>query len=148
MALFFRGNQARDEIINETKNPNVHLLVCDCSLGEEVHRAWSEFQAHRRSLISTDESAIVPLDGLICNAGALLNEKVVTSEGVETTFATHLLFGVYTLGQLAFPSLEAVRDSRLIVVSSGGMYTVPFPAWDDATSTGIKPYGSYQLFEI
>ena len=47
----------------------------------------------------------VRLHGLVCNAGvasaakasqrpgALANEKTMTSEGVEVTFAAHLLFG-------------------------------------------------------
>ena len=82
----------------------------------------------------------VLLDGLVCNAGALLNEKTLTSEGVEVTFAAHLLFGVYLLGKLSAPYLEATEGSRLVVISSGGMYNTNFPAWDVATSTGNKKY--------
>ena len=57
------------------------------------------------------------LDVLVCNAGVLLNDLENTSEGVETTFACHLLFGTYLLGSLAKPSLEATKESRLVVVS-------------------------------
>ena len=46
------------------------------------------------------------LDGLVCNAGALMNEKTLTSEGVEVTFAAHLLFGTYLLGSLAMDVSE------------------------------------------
>jgi NAD(P)-dependent dehydrogenase (short-subunit alcohol dehydrogenase family) len=53
----------------------------------------------------------------VCNAGVLLNDLENTSEGVETTFACHLLFGTYLLGSLAKPSLEATKESRLVVVS-------------------------------
>lgn len=43
-------------------------------------------------------------------------------KGVEVTFAAHLLFGTYLLGSLAMSALEATPSSRLVVVSSGGMY--------------------------
>jgi NAD(P)-dependent dehydrogenase (short-subunit alcohol dehydrogenase family) len=58
----------------------------------------------------------VRLDVLVCNAGVLLNELTTTAEGVETTLATHLLFGTYLLGTLARPALEATPESRLVVV--------------------------------
>ena len=57
---------------------------------------------------------------LFPTAGALLNEKTLTSEGIEVTFACHLLFGTYLLKSLAMPVLEATEDSRVVVVSSGG----------------------------
>ena len=69
---------------------------------------------------STSSSTSYPppqLDVLVCNAGVLLNDLENTSEGVETTFACHLLFGTYLLGSLAKPSLEATKESRLVVVS-------------------------------
>lgn len=66
----------------------------------------------------------------------------MTEEGVETTFATHLLFGTYLLGEKLLPYLKAVspeggdNEGRVVIVSSGGMYNHKFPAWDTATSTG------------
>lgn len=69
-----------------------------------------------------------------------MNERTETSEGIEATFASHFLFGTYLLGKLAMPCLEATADSRLIVVSSGGMYNVAFPDWATATSTGSAKY--------
>jgi len=59
------------------------------------------------------------------------------------TFASHLLFGTYLLGVLAMPSLKATTGSRFIAVSSGGMYNVPFPAWDVATSTSSRHKDKY-----
>ena len=71
---------------------------------------------------------------LCCNAGVLLNEKTLTSEGVEVTFACHLLFGTFLLSTLAMEALEQTEGSRVVVVSSGGMYNGKFPSWDVATS--------------
>jgi len=66
---------------------------------------------------SKDRPRPVQLDVLVCNAGVLLNDLENTSEGIETTFACHLLFGTYLLSSLARPSLEATNESRLVVVS-------------------------------
>jgi len=69
----------------------------------------------------------------VCNAGVLLNDKQRTSEGVEVTFACHLLFGSYLLGSLAMGTLEACRG-RIVLLASGGMYNTKFPDWEVATS--------------
>lgn len=121
-----RAEAARDEITKATGNTKVHVLVGDVSLEADVRRCWAEFAA-------MSNSTTPRLDVLVCNAGALLNEKTITSEGVETVFASHFLFGTYLLGKLALPSLEATSDSRLVVVSSGGMYNSAFPDWAVAT---------------
>jgi dehydrogenase/reductase SDR family protein 12 len=75
----------------------------------------------------------VKLNSIICNAGALSNSLTLTEEGVETTFAAHLLFGTYLFVSLALSALENTAGSRVVVVSSGGMYNTPFPEWDIAT---------------
>ena len=62
------------------------------------------------------------IDGLICNAGALLNKRTLTKEGLETTFACHLLCGSYLLTELCIPLLKRSSDPRVVLVSSGGMY--------------------------
>jgi dehydrogenase/reductase SDR family protein 12 len=46
------------------------------------------------------------------------------------------LGGSYLLSQLLLPQLKAARDhSRVIFVSSGGMYNSKFPDWSTATSS-------------
>jgi len=75
------------------------------------------------------------VDVLVCNGGVLLNEKRTTGEGNEVTFASHLLGGSYLLSQLLLPQFNAAEDPRIIFVSSGGMYTSPFPDWPTATSS-------------
>ena len=115
-----RGEVARREIVEATSNDSVHLMVCDCGLERSVRRAWDEFCG--------DGGAPPRLDVLVCNAGVLLNERTLTSEGVEATFACHLLFGTYLLATLAMPALEAASaGARAIVVSSGGMYNTNWP---------------------
>jgi dehydrogenase/reductase SDR family protein 12 len=95
---------------------------------------WQEFYDKQLA------AEALKLDVLICNAGALMNQRTLSKEGVEVTFATHLLFGTYLLGTLAMPLLKTTEQSRLIMVSSGGMYNTKFPAWAVASSTGPDKY--------
>lgn len=134
-----RGRAARDEIMNETSNPNIKLLLADVSLESDVRRLWLEFEEGEKNYCTSNGDVARPrLDGLVCNAGNLLHKKTLTKEGFESIFASHLLFGTYLLGQLAIPSLLATPNSRLVVTSSGGMYNSKFPAWDVASGSSLR----------
>ena len=123
-----RAEKARQEIITETgaDDKNIKLLLADVGELAEVRKVVSEFQ-------SSEEK----LDALVCNAGLLLNTLERTREGNEVTFASHLLGGSFLLSTLLVPQLKAAGgNSRVVFVSSGGMYNTKFPQWDIATSTG------------
>jgi len=63
---------------------------------------------------------------LVNNAGVLLNRRTTTAEGNEATLATNLL-APFLLTQLLLPRLRKSAPSRIINVSSGGMYTAAWP---------------------
>ena len=65
------------------------------------------------------------LDVLIHNAGALTRQFTVTGSGTELTVASQVA-APYLLTGLLLPALEAAAPSRVIQVSSGGMYTQRF----------------------
>jgi len=125
-----RGEQARQAIVEATGNEDVFLLLADVSLEADVRNLWVQFESHSTEVRGL---AALRLDALVTNAGALLNERTLSAEGVEITFASHLLFGTYLLGKLAIPTLEAT-DGRMVVVSSGGMYNTKWPKWSRATA--------------
>ncbi len=91
------------------------------------------------------------LDILVLNAGALTHEYVVTSEGNETTLATHVL-SQFLLTEALRPLLEASAPSRVIIVASGGMYTQPLdvegldPAAD--SYDGTKAYARCKRAQV
>jgi len=97
-------------------------LLGDVGVEGDVRRIWEEFTGRN-----------VALDGLVLNAGALLNDKQLTKDGVEVTLASHLLFGVYLFGSLAMSSL-AKSSGRCLTVTSAGMLQYPFPDWETAAS--------------
>ena len=59
---------------------------------------------------------------LVNNAGVMPPERTETADGVELTFATHVL-GPHVLIERLSPLLKAAAPSRVINVSSGGMYS-------------------------
>ena len=62
------------------------------------------------------------VDVLVHNAGALVHEYAETDDGFEQTYAAQVLSQhIITSGLM--PLLERSDDPRVIVVSSGGMYT-------------------------
>jgi dehydrogenase/reductase SDR family protein 12 len=65
------------------------------------------------------------LDVLVHNAGALSKEYRTTRAGTEVTVASQLVAPFLLSGLLLSP-LQAARPSRVIQVSSGGMYTQRF----------------------
>ena len=47
---------------------------------------------------------------------------------------------IFIEGKLALPALVKTPNSRLIVVSSGGMLNTKFPSWEVATCLGETPF--------
>lgn len=124
-----RAEKARKDIVEATSNDRVDILLADMGELAQVRKMVAELQEK--------ESKI---DCLVCNAGALFNDRRESSEGNEITFASHLLGGSFLLSQLLLPQLKASEDGRVIFVSSGGMYTTKFPKWEIATNSAKEKY--------
>mmetsp|Transcript_15208 Transcript_15208/g.39305 ORF Transcript_15208/g.39305 Transcript_15208/m.39305 type:complete len:632 (-) Transcript_15208:94-1989(-) len=135
-----RGETARTAVADAAGSKDVHLLLADCGLEADVRSMWAKFTAHQSDAYQRDTPQ---LDGLVCNAGALLNERTLNKDGVETTFAAHLAIGSYLLGRLALPVMEATPGSRIVLVTSGGAYNERFPGWETITSTAPDSVANY-----
>ena len=101
-----RGATARDAIVKETGNGDVHLHVVDVSSLKSVR----DF---------ADRFASASVDALIHNAGVLPPARELTQDGLELTVATHLV-GPHLLTRVL---LAKLTNARVVFVSSGGMYT-------------------------
>ncbi|MEM8708786.1 MAG: SDR family NAD(P)-dependent oxidoreductase, partial [Actinomycetota bacterium] len=64
------------------------------------------------------------VDTVIHNAGALLAERTENAAGIEVTVASQVL-GPFLLTARLLPTLEANGPSRVLTMSSGGMYSAP-----------------------
>lgn len=105
-----RGEEALKTLQAETGNPNLLLHIVDISRPPEIEKFTEEFN-----------NSGTPLYCLINNAGTLEHERIETPEHLETTFATVL--GSFLLTEYLLPALRKGAPSRVVNVSSGGMYT-------------------------
>jgi NAD(P)-dependent dehydrogenase (short-subunit alcohol dehydrogenase family) len=106
----------RESISAETGSREFAIQVADLGILSQVRRA-------AEAILESEPRIHI----LVNNAGALYTTRQETPEGFERTFATDLL-GPFALTELLLPALSASAPSRVITVSSGGMYT-----------QGIKP---------
>ena len=106
-----RGERARARIRERTGSGRLDLGVCDVSSLVSVRRYAEAFAAEH------DE-----LHALVNNAGAMPPRRTRTDEGIELTFATNVL-GPFLLTRLLEGPLRRGAPSRIVWVSSGGMYT-------------------------
>jgi NAD(P)-dependent dehydrogenase (short-subunit alcohol dehydrogenase family) len=92
--------------------PGADLLIDECDVASPASvRAFAE----RFSAGGT------PLHLLVHNAGVLPERRSETADGHELSFATHVL-GPHVLTEALLPALRAGAPSRVLWVTSGGMY--------------------------
>ena len=65
------------------------------------------------------------ISALVHNAGALLNSREESPQGLEQTVASHVV-GPHLLTTVLMPNLRAAQG-RVVTVSSGGMYSAELP---------------------
>lgn len=106
-----RGQRVCADIVASTGNPDVSVIVADMGNLEAVRRAARRLGSLPR------------IDVLIHNAGTLSATRKVSAQGIEQTVAAQLI-GPFLLTNLLAGQLTA-RSSRVIWVTSGGMYTEP-----------------------
>lgn len=80
-----------------------------------------------RSACAAIQQQFAHVDVLIHNAGALLNTRQISPQGIEQTVASHVV-GPFLMTTLLLPLLAG---GRVVTVSSGGMYTSPLPVFDN-----------------
>jgi len=106
-----RGRQALERIAAGSGSKSIELHICDLSSLASVREFAASFLASGAHL-----------KVLVHNAGVLPAARTHTDEGFELAFATNVL-GPFLLTALLLPALRRSAPSRVINVSSGGMYT-------------------------
>jgi NAD(P)-dependent dehydrogenase (short-subunit alcohol dehydrogenase family) len=133
-----RGLEARDQIRTESGNSEVHLDAVDVSSLASIHALCERLPVNR-------------VDVLVHNAGLMVPERRLSPDGLEVTFATHVL-GPFLLTQLLRPRLERSQDARVITVTSGGMYSARLDLRDLAGSErpwdGVRAYAQTKRMQV
>lgn len=127
-----KGLKAISEVEEAAPGSDPVLHLCDLSLLSSVREFADSF--------IESEAA---LDVLINNAGVMPEERRQTDEGFELTFATNVL-GPFLLTELLLPRLREGDNPRVILMSSGGMYSSGFNLRDpQLTEQEYKPTSFY-----
>jgi dehydrogenase/reductase SDR family member 12 len=134
------GELAAKEIIEANSNADVQVEVCDMSDLSAV-RAFAADLSKR----------VWELDVLIHNAGVLPPTRTETADKHEVTLATHVL-GPVLLTECLVPILGFADDPRVILMSSGGMYTQSLPTDDpeylDGRYSGVTAYARTKRMQV
>ena len=134
-----RGREAQEAIRRATGNDNVRLFVADLSsqaainaLAEELHSAYDR------------------IDVLVNNAGAFLNSRQLSPDGIELTFALNHL-GYFLLTMRLLDLLQAAPAARIVNVSSDAHRGAKIN-FDDLQFaedySGFRAYGQSKLANI
>ena len=106
-----RNESAVAEMIETTGNQAITQVAADLGDLEQV-------RALARAVLSEHDR----IDVLIHNAGALTNERHDAPDGTEATVASQVV-GPFLLTSLLLDRLADSAPSRVLTMSSGGMYT-------------------------
>lgn len=112
------AKQSRSIIVSETGNDKIFLYELDLSKPRKVVDFCEQFVRDQ------DQLHI-----LINNAGVMVHERNVDEDGIEYNFAVNTL-AMHLMVTAFVPLLQRSEDSRVISVSSGGMYLVKLDPFD------------------
>ena len=99
-----------------------------------------------RSACAAVQQQFTHIDVLIHNAGALLNTRQVSPQGIEQTIASHVV-GPFLMTTLLLPLMNG---GRVVTVSSGGMYSSGLPIFDKGETLEMPAhkYGGSKQYAI
>jgi len=133
-----RGAQAARQIRETTGSRQLHVAELDVSSLRSVRAFAKAFRGRR-------------VDVLVHNAGVLPDGRSETADGIELTLATNVI-GPFLLTELLLPKLRAARAARVILVSSGGMYTQKLSLedwqWQQRDFDGAVAYAQTKRMQV
>jgi retinol dehydrogenase 12 len=135
-----RGNAAMAQVKAAAGHDRVEVAHCDFAS-----------QASIRALAADLQQRVTHLDLLVNNAGAVFNERSVTEDGIERTFAVNHL-GYFLLTNLLLDVIrKAGRGARIVSVASDA-HRIGKIDFDDINATrsysGFRVYGASKLANI
>lgn len=134
-----RAEKAKQQIIEETGNSGIEIVLCDFSIQSEIKKAAQEIG-----------EKFDKIDVLINNHGFLASERNETVDGLEETFAVNHI-GYFLFTNLLLEQLKAAESARVINVASEAHRVGEFDPDNIQLKEGFKPfkaYGNSKLFNI
>ena len=132
-----RGQSALGEIIDQSKNPNIRLMIANLSSQKSIRTFIMEFNSQYNHLHVLINNA--------ANFDMNLKKPRLTEDGIETIFATNHL-GPFLLTNLLIEKLKASAPSRVINVASKGLVAYPFLNIEFDNLNGEKRYSAMHAY--
>jgi NAD(P)-dependent dehydrogenase (short-subunit alcohol dehydrogenase family) len=132
-----RAKAAQQEIIEQSGNEKVELLIADMSSQQSIRDAVSEFKQNYSRL-----------DGLINNAANFditMKTPQLTEDGIETIFATNHL-GIFLLTNLLLDTMKTSPSARILNVASKGLMIYPFLSIEFDNLNGEKKFSAQHAY--
>ncbi len=108
-----RGERARARVAEQSAGGQARLELCDLARLTSVRELAAR--------VAGGGGGGARLDVLVHNAGVMPRERTLTEDGLELTFAVNVAAPFLLTHELT-ATLAAAAPSRIITVSSGGMY--------------------------
>jgi dehydrogenase/reductase SDR family protein 12 len=118
-----RGRTAREEILRDVPGASLEVTRLDVSDLDDVREVATLLADH-----------LDGVDVLVHNAGVMPKNRQESPQGHELALATHVL-GPLLLTEVLAPAL-ARAHGRVVLVTSGGMYTQKVPVEDPEYARG------------
>ncbi|WP_448702715.1 SDR family oxidoreductase [Mucilaginibacter sp. AW1-3] len=133
-----KGKQVKNDIIAETGNQRIEIVECNLADLHNVSKAGAQIRA-----------SLDAIDVLINNAGGIFQERELSKDGFEMTFASNHL-GHFLLTMNLMPLLQKGK-ARVINVSSDAHKTAKVNFDDlqfEKDYSSMRAYGNAKLFNI
>jgi len=134
-----KGAAARDELIAQSGNSSIDLLLADLASQQAIRQLAEDFKQRHTQL-----------HVLVNNAGGFYAKRQETSDGLEMTFAVNYL-APFLLTNLLLDTLKASAPARIVNVSSAAQES-NFIDMDDLQATARysswRAYGQSKLAEV
>ncbi len=130
------GTIARDEIIKALGNQKTELMIADLASLESVRKLAENFkQKHDK------------LNVLVNNAGLIMGKRVITVDGLETTFEVNYL-SHFLLTNLLLDTMKTSAPSRIVNVTSDAHYNGRMDFDDLQEEKGYSAMKSYSQSKL
>lgn len=139
LVLVARNAEKCQQVVDELRaeNPLLDVDVVLADMGDLSSVSSASQQIRER---------FPRVDVLVHNAGALLQRRQETPQGVELTIASHVL-GPFLMTTLLRDSLRAA-NGRVVTVSSGGMYAASLPTIKEGQCPEVQPYNGSRQYAL
>jgi retinol dehydrogenase-12 len=110
---------AKSKIQNSVPGAKIEILCADLSIQKQIQGLSVQIKT------ALENAGFNWLDVLVNNAGVYMGKRVLTVDGVETTFAVNHI-AAFLLTHKLLPLLSRTENSRVITVGSNSHYKTKF----------------------